>query len=108
MGTWSYKKSNGGFLGTKSKRVLLTTGDAFCELLLGSKWRQQQGVIKILQAFQEGRQPGRNAILGQVRGMKLMAKTSQREGEKDKKLPNSAICLGMEWYLQDTSGRPTS
>lgn len=64
VGTWSYKNSNSGFLGTKSKRVLLTTGAAFHELLLGSKWRHQQGVIKILQAFRESRQPGRNAILG--------------------------------------------
>lgn len=70
MGTWSYKKSNGGFLGTKPKGVLLTTGAAFCELFLRSTWRQQQGVIKILQAFWEGRQPGGNAILGQVSGMK--------------------------------------
>lgn len=95
-GTWSYKKGTSRFLGTQPTMALLTTDAAFCELLLRSKWRQQQGVIKILQAFWEGRQPGRNATSGQVGRMKLMTKMSQREGEKEKIPPNSVACLGIE------------
>lgn len=52
MGTWSYKNSNGGFLGTKSKRVLLTTGTAFHELLLGSKGDINKGSSRYCKHFE--------------------------------------------------------